>query len=457
MAEIEEILSESRFQDLLGIAESHRLEFKSQPYDLQQIKQQHELAKDVSALANSEGGYIVVGIKTKKDLNQRLDIVDKIRPFERSFFDRDKLYETIEKWIFPQIQNVRIEWHDALQDEGKGLISIAVPVQEPASRPFLVIRNIDVEDYVYGNVVGIFERRRDSVSHRTPQGIHSLLSFAESTIELSNRLSSIESLLIDKNIKDRKQSEEDFLRNIVGVVEERIRECVEAAELNEQAYLSIASFPSQQVDIPTLFRGQNDAVVKLVDQPPRYRDSGWDLKTSRLSKPLKGLLRRAVEPGTLCLDVWRDGVIIAVVSADKDYLSWGIYSSNDDIPNINPIALIEVISLFSKLSKSILRLAEPPQTKAGFRLCFSNITQNGKAYRLKRLNYIGMSREAPSSEMVINVPRQDLEVQDDELAFNVFCSVFEWFGVDHDKIPVVKMREDGVYVLDVESIANLRG
>ena len=67
VTEIEEILSESRFNDLLGIAESHRLEFKSQPYDLQQTKQQHELAKDVSALANSEGGCIVVGIKTKKD------------------------------------------------------------------------------------------------------------------------------------------------------------------------------------------------------------------------------------------------------------------------------------------------------------------------------------------------------------------------------------------------------
>ncbi|RKT44991.1 AlbA family DNA-binding domain-containing protein [Thiocapsa rosea] len=457
MAEIEKILSESRFNDLLGIAESHRLEFKSQPYDLQQTKQQHELAKDVSALANSDGGCIVVGIKTKKDLNQKLDIVDKVRPFARSFFDRDKLFETIEKWVFPHIQNVRIDWHDALQDVGKGLFSIAVPVQEQASKPYLVIRNIDDEDNVYGNVVGIFERRRDAVSHRTPQGIHSLLSFAENTIELSNRLSSIESLLMERNIKDRKQGEEDYARTIDGVVEERIRECAEAADLKGRAYLSIACFPSQRVDIPTLFRGQNDAVVKLIDQPPRYRDSGWDLRTSRLSKPIRGLLRRAVEPGALSLDVWRDGVIIAVVSADKDYLSWGRYSSNDDIPNINPIALIEVISLFSRLSKYILRLAEPPPENAGFRLSFSNITQNGKAYRLRSLNYIGMSKEAPSSDMVINVPRQDLEAQDDELAFNVFCSVFEWFGIDHDKIPVAKIREDGVYVLDIESIVNLRG
>lgn len=54
MDEINKILLESRFNDFLGISESYELEFKSQPYDLQQAKQQHELAKDVSALANSE-------------------------------------------------------------------------------------------------------------------------------------------------------------------------------------------------------------------------------------------------------------------------------------------------------------------------------------------------------------------------------------------------------------------
>jgi hypothetical protein len=457
MNEIRTILKEARFSDLLGIAESYNFECKSQPYDLQQPKQQHELAKDVSALANSEGGLIIVGLKTKKDLTQRLDIVDKIRPFDKSLFNQEKLLSTIEQFVFPYIQNLQIEWHDFLQEEGKGIFSIFVPTQEKSPKPYLVTRLIDSDDNVYGNVVGIFERRRDTVSHRTPQGIHSLLSFAENTYEITDRLDSIESLLREKNFLDKKQSEKEFLEKIDSIIRDRVIECADAAELRGSPFLSIACFPSHHVDIPALFRGHDDPVVKLINYPPRYRDSGWDLNTFKPSKSINGLLRRSVEPGVLSLDAWRDGIIIVVASANKNYLSWGRYAYDNDIPAINPVALIEVISIFSKLAKSILKAAEPPALTANFRLSFSNISQNGKNYKLKNNNIFGFSKEAPSSSVVIDVPAQKLDRQDDEIAFNIFCSIFEWFGIDHDKIPLIKKTEDGNYVLDEENIKNLQG
>lgn len=457
MNDIREILQETRFNDLLGMAESYNFECKSQPYDLQREKQQYELAKDVSALANSEGGLIVVGVKTKKDTTRPLDIVEKIRPFDKSLFNQESLFCTIEKLVFPPIQNLEIIWHESVQEEGKGIFSIAVPAQEQSSKPYLVTRYIDSDDSPHGNVVGIFERRRDKVSHRTAQSIHSLLYFAENTYEIMNRLDSIESLLREKNILDKIQSEKEFLERIDSIVKDRITECADAAELRESAFFSIACFPSRHVDIPALFRGGNDPVVKLIDQPPEYRRGGWGLKTSKPSRSIKGLLRRSNEPGVLSLDIWRNGVIVVVVSADKYYLSWGRYASDDDIPNINPIALIEVVSIFSKLAKSVLKAAEPSELTANFRSSFSNIAQNGKNYRLKYTNYLGSSKEAPSSSAVIDVPIQNLDRQDNEIAFNIFCTIFEWFGIDHENIPLTKIREDGVYVFDEESIGKLHG
>ena len=74
MNNINKILKEGRFSELLGMTESHNFECKSQTYDLSQPKQQHELAKDVSAIANTEGGVIIVGLKTRKDMTQRQDV-----------------------------------------------------------------------------------------------------------------------------------------------------------------------------------------------------------------------------------------------------------------------------------------------------------------------------------------------------------------------------------------------
>ena len=343
-------------------------------------------------------------------------------------------------------------------EDGKGIFSITIPEQEHSSKPYLVIRNIDSEENVYGNVVGLFERRRDTVSHRTAQGIHTLLSFAQNTYEITNRLDSIESLLRDQNILDKSQSDKEFLNKIDSVVKDRIILCADAAELRESAFFSIVCYPSSQIDISALFRGSDDPVVKLIDQPPSYRDGGWDFRVLKRSKSVRGQLRRSDEPGLLSLDIWRDGVIVAVVSADKDYLSWGRYASDSDIPKINPIAIIEIVSLFSKFAKSILRAVEPPVETANFCLSFSNINQNENIYSLNNINYIiGNSQKAPSSNIVLKVPRQELDKEDSEIAFNVFCVIFEWFGIDHDRIPLTKKREDGVFVLDEDKIKNLQG
>jgi predicted HTH transcriptional regulator len=55
------------FNQFIDAPEGLEIEFKGEPYRLEQDSQKFELAKDVSALANAAGGLIVIGARTQRD------------------------------------------------------------------------------------------------------------------------------------------------------------------------------------------------------------------------------------------------------------------------------------------------------------------------------------------------------------------------------------------------------
>ena len=63
--QLQEIVQSGDFESLLGEIESAEFECKAQPYAFDTDSGKRELAKDVSSFANSTGGYIFIGIKTK--------------------------------------------------------------------------------------------------------------------------------------------------------------------------------------------------------------------------------------------------------------------------------------------------------------------------------------------------------------------------------------------------------
>ena len=69
LAEITTILQAGDFNQLIGGLEDEHLECKREPYKLQLDTEKMELAKDVSALLNADGGIILVGVRTEKDLS----------------------------------------------------------------------------------------------------------------------------------------------------------------------------------------------------------------------------------------------------------------------------------------------------------------------------------------------------------------------------------------------------
>ena len=64
IAETAAILAARDFNQFIGLAENQHFEVKSASYDLAQAAGRFELAKDVAALATTEGGYLIAGLNT---------------------------------------------------------------------------------------------------------------------------------------------------------------------------------------------------------------------------------------------------------------------------------------------------------------------------------------------------------------------------------------------------------
>lgn len=94
------------------------------PYNLflfsaSEISNISRLAKIISAIANSGGGDIVIGIKKSNNIATEIDPIKKIN------FDEDFLYYEIQSFYSPQIINMEIIFHNVTTDTM--IIKITIP------------------------------------------------------------------------------------------------------------------------------------------------------------------------------------------------------------------------------------------------------------------------------------------------------------------------------------------
>ena len=64
--QIKDILARRAVPEFLDVLENEFIDFKAEPYRLDNDNQKAELAKDVSAFANTSGGFIIIGVKTTR-------------------------------------------------------------------------------------------------------------------------------------------------------------------------------------------------------------------------------------------------------------------------------------------------------------------------------------------------------------------------------------------------------
>lgn len=176
------------------MAENAVLEAKAaRAYDLDSAAGQYELAKDVSAFANSQGGHLIFGLITERSASEQVDIIARLEPMAMTDFPSRQIEGLIREYVVPTIAGLSVQWiaHSPPNELGLGIVT--VPPQPDDAKPFLTARVVDTHVRLKQIVFGYCRRiGADSLPHDVHQLLKTMRQGMNSTAQ---RLSAIEAKL----------------------------------------------------------------------------------------------------------------------------------------------------------------------------------------------------------------------------------------------------------------------
>src|ERR1700693_126307 len=373
LAEIISILESGDFDRLIGGVENEHLECKREPYKLDQEIEKMELAKDISALANADGGVILIGVITEKDPTVAGDVIRRCGCFAEGFLDFDKYAKVIADWVIPSIPRLEFKWHPTAKNPDEGIVSISVPQSISQSRPFIVGKVVADTGNISGSYIGFFERKRDRVPTTKPEELRERLKDGVRFAELNTRLMNIEEMV------GKTAALHEPIFSPAGPIKmtpalpaeevlRRVQRAREEVGFASRPTFSLVSWPEVPINFPGLFESRDDPVVQLLERPRLLRNGGFCLLTGRPSAIVEGKLRRCSASGYRLLEIWRDGPLISVSEGNGGHLCWATHSTPETGLRINNLALIETVYLFCEWALNVYKLAEPNPKLLNFRM-----------------------------------------------------------------------------------------
>ena len=148
------ITSLSDLQSLIsdGVEEGTQLDYKS-GIDKTKEKWKSEIAKDVSAMANSNGGVIIYGIKEYDEEDMRY-LPEKIVPLDTTEISRETLMQVITNNISPKIEGVEIQTIPVCQEKANEVVYVITIPQSSTAH-----QSLRAKQYFkrYGSITGAME------------------------------------------------------------------------------------------------------------------------------------------------------------------------------------------------------------------------------------------------------------------------------------------------------------
>jgi hypothetical protein len=412
-------LSAPNFDQILGTEEGDWIDFKTGPYSMQgsgniQLTEvgRWELCKDVAAVANNRGGYLVLGVRTEKQPLIGLELATEIAPIRTSLIDIEAYRATISAGIYPPPQGIAVRWYLDSEDSGLGLLLIEIPPQPEHHWPFLTRRLFDCEDRsVQG--FGLPTRNGDQIDWTSVEGIHAQIRSMPHGVPIVN------------HIDDAGRVSSDEL--IDSVILEKGWE-------NRPSYFLQARPSPLGPDIEG-FYNQNGPAQSLQD-PTTLRPNGFNLRVFGTGEyGDRGLAFRGREHSYLELD--RNGVFTLGVLAEPMVLGWAVNNRTqpDEPIRINPAVLIELTAEFCRFVESDIK-----EKLQGREIVFEVRCKNFRQFNVRlmpglpRLHWLFQSNwQANESDLSVSIVSGDSAMTD---AFRILSAVYGHFNLGSDQIPL---------------------
>lgn len=453
-----DILRSGIFEQFVGANEDEAFECKRQIYVLDTDANKREFAKDISGLANSVGGFIILGLLTQRNPATLGDEVVSVSPFSQDLVNFVQYRDVLASWTFPALLNVDMQWHPSAADGTVGLVSICVPIPDERESPHLIIKTIEDGSRVTDIMFGYAQRRTDSVRHRTVHDIHALLRRGQQYDALSHRFDRVEDLLNNALLALPREARPAPQGLTSELVQDRLRASLEEAGLEGRPSYSLLCFPVGPVEIPGLFAGRRTPLVEMIRNPPQRPQLGFNLSSGEEPYVVRGNLWRAGRRGgRQSLELWRDGTVLFLAGGDTEFLCWGRPMRGRQHSPINPYVLIETSVLFCELVRNVFSTVSdvPQQVRLGVSLS-GFLGDNFQGYLLPyRPGIQGWDlshemRVAPEGNAFITV-EVSTAMPAERASFVLVSRLYEWFGYPHEVIPFVSMHE-GERIIDPGTI-----
>lgn len=224
--DIQQIVATRQLASFIDRKEDAWFEAKSAAaYDLNSPAGRWELAKDVSAFANANGGFIVVGLNTERVPEEQTDKVIALDLLPQASFVVAQIQGVLREYLFPNLQGLDVQWFENADGNGQGVGVIHVPEQPQDRRFTLMVQTIDEGVQLRRFVFGFVRRLKSATIPLTVEQLHDICQNGRSSS--AERLTRIEEKvdhLIVLNEEARQESVEQ--ETYAAEMERRLNEII---------------------------------------------------------------------------------------------------------------------------------------------------------------------------------------------------------------------------------------
>ena len=467
--EVIQILESGSLDSLIDTFETSSVEFKRQPYRLDEAQQKFELAKDVSALANSGGGIIIIGVETSRRDDSLADYASKIRPIKRSLCNLDQMRQCVAARTFPSL-DIKLSFIQVEEGEDKVLVLCEVSTPNEKYLPVLVRDPCLIEDETkpIGSHIGIFERAQSHTHFYSVEKVHALIQAGQGMIpDISSKLDYLIQTIHTKNsaflsdteskpifLENSSEPSDEFITEKFNssVTHQAVKNLATVADLDEMPYFWLSADPKIPFDLSRILESKHDPIVRLIEDPPVVREGGFDLRLNQNSTIVEGDRRRVILQKYGALELSIQGRLLFV--GHEDLLCWGRRKRQENSHLINQLALTELVLLFSELVSLVFSEAN---YSGSLRLAIglSNFCKDQNIQLepgpLSEWNSSTPKTVSESSLYVfIDTDAEDLEKGASEL----IGKVYNRFGYESDQAPYMRINTDNIRVIDKKIVAS---
>lgn len=449
--ELESIIEDGDFNRMIGKCESGFFDCKREIYDLKKNISKFELAKDVSAFANAEGGYILIGIETKKSVTSHCDEVVDIHPLDQKLCNPIQYTDVIAKWIYPKLKDIEAIWYPTKENSNKGIFVIKIPPQSKIHKPFLISRTVQESGKRSEVLFGYSERKQENNDPKTIVELHQILRdglFYKDYLEFN--FQELKMMIQEGMISS------SSIINKLSDINERIDVALNAVGMNLKRALILSAYPDSPVNLETLFSSDSKSLKYSLENPPKIRESGFGLRTLDRARIIKGKFCRVTNRDRKVIDLYKDGALIAALKSDEGFLCWAMKRFI-----INPVALMESVYNFVQLYELVIGDMDKKPNNIYFRIDTYNLhLDNEKNFLVPGgLNDIGFiftddKRPAPDNSWnnMFEIKTDDFEVT--SIAYEIVEMLYLYFGIELEGIPYTK-EKNGKKIINIEKIQSL--